>query len=112
MSTVFSLLLLIIGSYLVPFLFVIGLIHFIYGFIEYYIVGKGADEGRAQHGREILLKAITWLSIAILAQLVLILLTWISTLSLPDIDTETPHTNSNGIEKKESILKVPNVPTR
>lgn len=111
MSTALAFVLLILSKYLVPFLFVIGLVHFIYGVIEYYIIGKGGDEGRAQHGREILLKSITWFLLAILVHLVVLLLGWLGTISLSG-NLNAPPRDSGGVERNESIFRVPNVPTR
>ena len=97
-------------NYLVPLLFAIGLLYFIYAFIEYFIVGKGGDEGRAQHGRVLFLKSIAWFSLALLAHLLVILFVWIASIAAaPSSGSATP---GGEFRRDEAILKVPNVPTR
>ena len=98
-------------KYLVPFLFTIGLFYFIYGIVEYFIIGKGGDEGRMQNGRGLFLKAIAWFAIAMITHAIVLALGWISTVgsfspSAPrgDVDVE--------IRENPNVLEVPNVPTR
>ena len=109
---IFSLVYLFLDKYLVPFLFAIGLFYFIYGAIEYFIIGKGGDEGRAEHGREQFLKSIAWLVLAILVYTITALFGWISTFSFNSL--EGPGVPRGGVEvdREDAVLTVPNVPTR
>lgn len=105
-----SLLLVFLSKYLIPGLFVIGLLYFLYGAIEYFIVGKGGDEGRAQHGRELFLKSIGWFALGLVAHLVVVLLSWLGTISL-----EAPSAPSGGGSVRPEptgVLEIPNAPTR
>ncbi|OGG85705.1 hypothetical protein A2392_02805 [Candidatus Kaiserbacteria bacterium RIFOXYB1_FULL_46_14] len=108
--SLFTLLMVFLTKYLVPVLFAIGLIYFLYGVIEYFIIGSGGDEERAEHGRELFLKSIVWIVLALIAHLLVLLIGWVGTLSFnPDINTPNsgiaPHV-------QESILQVPNAPSR
>ncbi|OGG41631.1 hypothetical protein A2837_00600 [Candidatus Kaiserbacteria bacterium RIFCSPHIGHO2_01_FULL_46_22] len=110
--SLFTLLMVFLTKYLVPFLFAIGLIHFLYGVIEYFIVGQGGDEERAEHGRDLFLKSIVWIVLALLVHFLVLLIGWIGTVSLrPDSDSNSPN---SGITPRvnESILQVPNAPSR
>lgn len=113
MSTTFALLYLFFQKYLIPLLFVIGLLYFLYGCIEYFIVGKGGDEGRAQHGRELFLKSIAWFTISLIAFAIVAFVGWISTFSFqPNLNPPTPVGGGANVEQNKSVLPVPNVPTR
>lgn len=46
-------------QYIVPFIFAIGLIFFIYGLVHYFILGPG-DEGTREAGRIDFIKAFVW----------------------------------------------------
>lgn len=98
-------------KYLVPFLFSIGLFYFVYGIVEYFIIGKGGDEGRMQNGRGLFLKAIAWFVIAMIAHVIVLAIGWISTVSFPS--PSSPRGDA-GVEIRENpnVLEVPNVPTR
>lgn len=98
-------------KYLVPFLFSIGLFYFVYGIIEYFLIGKGGDEGRMQNGRELFLKAIAWFVIAMIAHVIVLAIGWIATLG--PFSPSVPR-GDGGVEIKENtnVLEVPNVPTR
>lgn len=113
MSTVFALIYLFFQKYLIPLLFVIGLLYFLYGFIEYFIVGKGGDEGRSQHGRELFLKSIAWFTISLIAFSIVALIGWISTFSFkPNLNPTSPPSGETNTNQQKSVLPVPNVPTR
>lgn len=98
-------------KYAVPFLFAIGLFYLLYGFIEYFIIGKGGDEERSQHGRELFLKSIAWFTLSILVYALFLIVTWLGSLSLTDISGSD---SSGGVDVRQGdrILPVPNVPTR
>lgn len=103
-------------KWLVPFLFAIGLIFFVYGFIVYYIIGhKSGDEDRMEHGRHNLLKAFVLLSVALFIYLAVFLIGWIGTAltsSTGSIDGDGSANGSPRIEQDRDILKVPDVPRR
>ena len=109
--SVLALVVIFFEKYAVPFLFVIGLLYFLYGVIEYFIIGKGGDEERSQHGRELFLQSIAWFTLSLILLAFVSLLTWISNLSF-----STPRdSNVDGgadFDREERILPVPNVPTR
>lgn len=98
-------------KYAVPFLFSIGLFYFLYGFIEYFIIGKGGDEERSQHGRELFLKSIAWFTLSLLVYVLFILVTWIGTFSLNDLSGPDAGGGAD-VRQDERVLPVPNVPTR
>ncbi|MCB9818643.1 hypothetical protein H6788_00470 [Candidatus Nomurabacteria bacterium] len=114
MSTAFALAYIFLQKYLVPLLFAIGLIYFIYGLIEYFIIGKGGDESRSEHGRELFLKSIAWFVLALLVYAIVAFFGWISTVSFNPGSVNTPTMPRGGanLEQRESILEVPNTPTR
>lgn len=110
MSTL-ALLYIFFDKYAVPFLFAIGLFYFLYGFIEYFIIGKGGDEERSQHGRELFLKSIAWFTLSILVYALFIFVTWIGTFSLTGLSAPGAGGGAD-VRQDERILPVPNVPTR
>lgn len=114
MSTAFALVYIFLQKYLVPFLFAIGLIYFLYGLIEYFIIGKGGDEGRAEHGRELFLQSIVWFVLALIVFAVVALFGFLSTVTFNpgSVTTPTMPTGGANVEERESILEVPNAPTR
>lgn len=111
--SIFALIYIFLQKYLVPFLFAIGICYFLYGVIEYFIIGKGGDEERSQHGRELFLKAIGWFAVGLIAYAFVALIGWLSTLSL-DTSLDTPNMPAAGatIEERDAVLPVPNVPQR
>jgi len=110
MQDLFGLIYIFLHKYLAPFLFVIGLLFFVYGCIEYFIIGKGGDEGRAQHGRELLLRSISWFVVAIIVYLIVASLGWLgSFFQNPSGSGLTPRAGVN-VEQNERTLTVPNVP--
>mgnify|MGYP006929324231 CR=1 FL=1 len=95
--------------------------YFIYGCIEYFVVGHGGDEGRAQNGRNALLKSITWFTIALLVYGVISLIGWLG--SLPErvqeqssgVGVPRPIGSGSGdgnvnVNRSDALLGVPNVP--
>jgi hypothetical protein len=114
--SVIALVALFLHKYLVPFLFAVGLFYFIYGCIEYFIIGKGGDEGRAEHGRELFLKSIAWFVLALILYAIASAIGWLSTVSFNMGAVNTPGMPEMGagaeVDRNESILPVPNVPTR
>ncbi len=101
----------LLEKYVVPFFFVIGLMYFIYGCVEYFIIGPG-DPGRAQRGREMLLKAISWFVISLVAYLLVVGIAWLGNLSLSGGSVAPEADGGAKVDKNEAILQVPNVPTR
>lgn len=114
MSTTFALIYIFLQKYLVPFLFAIGLIYFLYGLIEYFIIGKGGDESRSEHGRELFLKSIAWFVLVLLVFAIVAFFGWVSTVKFEpgSVTTPTMPTGGANVEERESILEVPNAPTR
>ncbi len=113
LMSLFALLMIFLTKYLVPLVFAIGLIYFLYGVIEYFVIGAGGDEERAEHGRDLFLKSIVWLILALVAQTIVLLLGWVSSLSL-SLPGNTGVDGDGGITPRsnESILEVPDVPRR
>ncbi len=114
MSAAFTLAYIFLQKYLVPLLFAIGLIYLIYGLIEYFIIGKGGDEGRSEHGRELFLKSIAWFVLALIVFAIVGFFGWLSTVKFDpgNFTTPTMPTGGANVGDKESILEVPNTPTR
>ena len=113
MGDFFALVYIFLFNYLSPFLFVIGLMFFIYGCIEYFIVGLGGDEGRAAHGRDLLLRSINWFVVALLVYGIIAFLGWIGTVSNSASGSLSPGIESNNgvnINRSEGLLGVPNTP--
>ncbi len=111
--SVLALIYIFLQKYLVPFLFAIGLFYFVYGIIEYFIIGQGGDEGRAQKGRELFLKSIGWFVVALLVCLAVVLLGWLSTLTW-DRTVTVPGAPQGGanVGRDDAVLPVPDVPRR
>lgn len=111
MSGFMLMLYIFLQKYLVPFLFSIGLFYFIYGVVEYFIIGKGGDEGRMQNGRGLFLKAIAWFVIAMIVHVIVLAIGWVAAVS-----TFSPSAPRGGadveIRENPNVLEVPNVPTR
>ncbi|MEZ4200640.1 MAG: hypothetical protein R3B69_03595 [Candidatus Paceibacterota bacterium] len=98
--------------YLVPLLFVVGLLYFIYGIIHYFIV-EGGEHG-LQIGRESFLKAISWFFVALLVYSLVAFFGWMGA-HMNELSSEAPQGGINGdvgggINRSEGILGVPNVP--
>ena len=110
MSDIFGLIYIFLHQYLAPFLFVIGLLFFVYGCIEYFIIGLGGDEERAQHGRELLLRSISWFVVAIAIYLIVASFGWFGSF-LKDTSGSglTPRAGVN-LERDQGTLTVPNAP--
>lgn len=111
MST-FALIYIFFQKYAIPFIFAIGLLYFLYGCIEYFIIGKGGDEERSQHGRELFLKSIAWLSLALLLFAIVALIGWLGTLSFTAPTSPTSPQGGVNVNQNDRLLEVPNVPTR
>lgn len=107
----FTWILIFFDKYLIPLLFAIGLLCFIYGIIEYFIIGEGGDEERAHHGRELFLQAIGWFSTALIFFGIYSAFAWITQFSF---DPGQPPQGGGGVDfnQNKDVLKVPNVPTR
>ena len=111
-------------KYLSPLLFVIGLMYFVYGCIEYFVVGLGGDEERAQNGRNAFLRSINWFVVALLVYGVISTLAWLSGFPNPVTDTgreEEPRVRPGDeggegggldVKREQNVLPVPNVPQR
>lgn len=88
--------------YLAPFIFAVGLVLFLYGVINYFIIGPGYDEERREMGRQLLL----WTLFLFLLGLILYLVaSWLFDLSQKideRVDVES--------ERSVNILSVPNAP--
>ena len=91
---------------LVPILFAIALIPFIYGLVNYLVLGPG-DEEKKEQGRGQLFKANVYLIIATLVWAVFWSFSWLGeNFSLPSLNP------SPEIEGKEKIQPIPNTPLR
>ena len=117
MSDTFILIYIFLQKYLVPVLFTIGLVYFIYGCINYFIIGHhSGDEGRSQLGRELLLKSCTWFAAALLAYSVIAAIGWLSSqareVGTPASDAGTDAGAGGQIQRDDAYLIVPNVPKR
>lgn len=97
---------------LVPFIFAIGLIYYIYGIIEYFFIGKEGDEEKLEHGRELLLKASYYLFLSLIIYGVVLLAGWVSNNFAAM--SETVREGGGGVkvehERGKSYLPVPNLP--
>lgn len=108
MSTAFALVYIFLNKYLVPLLFAIGLMYLLYGLIKYFIISE------AEHGRELFLKSIAWFVLGLLAFALVAFFGWISTVTFNSGSVTTPTMPTGGVnvDERESILEVPNAPTR
>jgi|SRR5690606_18618831 len=108
-----SLIYIFLDKYLVPFLFAIGLFYFVYGIIEYFIIGAGGDEERSEHGRELFLKSIAWFVLALLFYALVSMLGWLSNLSFSPGAVNGPSGGAGvDLDRDKDVLQVPNVPSR
>lgn len=110
MSDIFGLIYIFLHQYLAPFLFVIGLLFFVYGCIEYFIIGLGGDEGRAEHGRELLLRSISWFVVAIIVYIIVASLGSLGSLVKNASDSGFTPRSGVSIERESGTLTVPNAP--
>jgi sterol desaturase/sphingolipid hydroxylase (fatty acid hydroxylase superfamily) len=98
----FQFLLIVVQEYIVPFIFAIGLIFFIYAIIKYFILGPGEEPVR-EEGRQDLIKANVWFFAGLLIYFFFALLvaffTWVGGFSV-----------DRG--EQEDILPVPDVPVQ
>jgi uncharacterized membrane protein len=108
----FTLIYIFFDKYAVPFLFAVGLFYFLYGCIEYFIIGKGGDEERSQHGRELFLKSIAWFFLSLLLYLLVIFVGWLTSLSLTGVINPGPSGGGVDVNQDSRVLPIPNVPTR
>ena len=91
---------------LVPVLFAIALIPFIYGLFNYLVFGP-SDEEKKEQGRGQLFKANVYLIIATLVWTVFWSFSWLGTnFSLPSLNPNPK------IEQEEKIQPIPNTPLR
>jgi hypothetical protein len=115
MSDFIGLAYIFLQKYLVPFMFAVGLMYFIYGFIEYFIAGrKGGDEERAQKGRLFLLKSCSWFFMALVVYSVVAFFGWLATQSLNNLDSNNDSDGNFGVDldNGRGSLSVPDVPRR
>lgn len=91
-----------VHDYLVPFIFAVGLIFFIYGIIQYFIIGPGEEPTR-EEGRQHFIKAFVWMlaaaSLYLVVALILSALAWVAQFGLSG-------------ERTPAVQDVPNVPER
>ncbi|PIR85906.1 hypothetical protein COU14_01945 [Candidatus Kaiserbacteria bacterium CG10_big_fil_rev_8_21_14_0_10_44_10] len=108
MSTAFELVYVFLDKYIIPVFFAFGLVYLVYGIIEYYITD------RQDHGRDLFFKSVAWFVLALLVYAIVAFFGWISTVSFSPGSVNTPTMPSGGanVEQRESILEVPNTPTR
>ncbi len=104
MSGLFTLIYVFLHQYLVPLLFVVGLMYLIYGVIQYHIQGNNFSDGR-----EFILKSILWFAAGLIVYSVIALIGWLGTFTT---NTNISTDSDANVNQTEGILKVPNVPTR
>ena len=115
MSTFMALLCIFLQKYLVPLIFVVGLMNFIYGCIEYYVAGRaGGDEGRATNGRLYLLRSLSWSFVGLLVYCVITFFGWLSSGAWRDSINDGAPRGDFGVDldERQNTLGVPNVPRR
>lgn len=110
MSEIPTLLFVLASKYLIPGIFAIGLIVFVYGVIEYFIIGEGGDEERAEHGRELFVKAASLFIIGMIAFGVLSLFSWIGGVIKGNDSGGSVSLPGVRVEDRQDVLPVPNVP--
>jgi hypothetical protein len=100
-------LIIFLQQYLVPFVFAIGLIYFIWGVINYFFF-----DGYEGVGREAFVKACSWLIVALLIHIASFLLVGLANLSLstPTLQPGNAPTGEVEVRERQSVLPVPNVP--
>lgn len=96
-NNIFTNILVFIDETLIPFVFAIALITFLYGVFKYFILG-GADTEKRTEGKQLVLYAI--IGFVLMSSIFGIVNLIVNGLSL------------NGIEKGEDTLILPDVPTR
>jgi len=98
MSYVFA----FVEFYAAPLFFALGLIWFVYGVINYYIIGPGFEEERRQVGRE----SLVWATVLFLIGLILFLVAgW-----LLDFTDRLDEELDADVQTDVDILYVPDVP--
>lgn len=98
-------------KYIIPFAFAVGLFYFLYGIIEYFIIGKGGDEERSQHGRELFLKSISWFILSLLLFAFVSFVGWLGSVVLTTLEGSTVDGGGGvNVDREEVFLPVPNVP--
>lgn len=113
MGNFLPLLYIFLQKYLVPLIFVIGLMNLIYGLIEYFVAGRtGGDEGRAQNGRLYLLRSLSWFFVGLVVYSVIAFFGWLGSGALNNIKSNDNSTGNAGVEfnGRTNTLGVPNVP--
>lgn len=113
MGDFIPLLYIFLQKYLVPLIYVIGLMNLIYGLIEYFVAGRtGGDEGRAQNGRLYLLRSLSWFFVGLVVYSVIAFFGWISSGVLNNINLNDDSSGNAGVDYSDrtNVLEVPNVP--
>ncbi len=113
MSSFMALTYIFLQKYLVPLLFVIGLMNFVYGCIEYYGAGlSGGDEERAHKGRLYLLRSLSWFFIGLVVYSLISFFGWLGSGALREslIEEESDANFGVDLEEDRNTLGVPNVP--
>lgn len=102
-----------IEVYVVPIVFAIGVIFFLYGGIQYFIFGApSGDTEMIEHGRHNMLNASLLFALALLVYGIVAGLSWLATsFSAPSIETDRGGGGYGAdIEREGSVLPVPNAP--
>lgn len=103
MTAVFGFIYTLLVKYAIPFLFAIGLIHFLYGAINYFIIGPG-EEPVKEEGRIQILWAFILFSVGILIYACVAAFVWVG-----GVVSNVGQGVDSGEELR--IQLVPNVPT-
>ena len=114
MST-FGLIFVLLQKYLVPAIFVIGLVFFVYGIIQYFIIGQhSGDEERKQVGRDNLLRGTSWFMIGLLIYAFVAFVGWMAAVRIGiadgDASAEVEADAGARVEETRATLPVPNAP--
>lgn len=108
----FTWILVFLDKYLIPLFFAIGLLYFIYGVIEYFIIGIEGDEERLHNGRELFLRSIGWFVVSLILYGVFAVISWVSNFSFEPSGGVPAPSGGAEVERREELLEVPNVPSR
>ena len=97
------------NNILIPILFTVALIPFIYGLFNYLILGPG-DEGKKEQGRKQILQANVGLVIAVLVGIVFWFITWINSSIMDFNNRELPPNQESKFKLDKKIQTIPDAP--
>ncbi len=100
MTTFFTYFVILIQQYLVPFIFAIGLIHFFFAIVKYFIIGP-TEEPVREEGRHYFIKATVFFILGLIIYLAVAGMVWLVSLS-----------GSLDVQNDQRLQRIPDVPTR